>query len=56
MGRRGLGRTERGHNDLCGANPDVYTGNGQTYNLYILYYFLVLYVAGGGVRYFWPAG
>jgi formate hydrogenlyase subunit 3/multisubunit Na+/H+ antiporter MnhD subunit len=34
----------------------IYTGNGQTYNLYILYYFLVLYIAGGGVRYFWPAG
>ncbi|WP_027577952.1 proton-conducting transporter membrane subunit [Bradyrhizobium sp. Ai1a-2] len=34
----------------------LYTGNGQTYNLYILYYFLVLYVAGGGVRHLWPAG
>jgi len=34
----------------------IYTGNGQTYNLYILYYFLVLYIAGGGVRFFWPAG
>jgi hypothetical protein len=34
----------------------IYTGNGQTYNLYILYYCLVLYIAGGGVRYFWPAG
>lgn len=28
----------------------VYSGNGQTYNLYILYYFIVLYVAGGGLR------
>jgi NADH:ubiquinone oxidoreductase subunit 5 (subunit L)/multisubunit Na+/H+ antiporter MnhA subunit len=28
----------------------VYSGNGQTYNLYILYYFVVLYVAGGGLR------
>jgi formate hydrogenlyase subunit 3/multisubunit Na+/H+ antiporter MnhD subunit len=27
----------------------IYTGNGQTYNLYILYYFLLLYVAGGGL-------
>lgn len=26
----------------------IYTGDGQTYNLYILYYLLVLYVAGGG--------
>jgi formate hydrogenlyase subunit 3/multisubunit Na+/H+ antiporter MnhD subunit len=34
----------------------IYTGNGQTYSLYILYYFLVLYVAGGGVRHFWPPG
>jgi hypothetical protein len=25
----------------------VYTGNGQTYSLYILYYFITLYVAGG---------
>jgi NADH:ubiquinone oxidoreductase subunit 5 (subunit L)/multisubunit Na+/H+ antiporter MnhA subunit len=30
----------------------LYTGNGQTYNLYILYYFLALYIAGGGVRHF----
>jgi NADH:ubiquinone oxidoreductase subunit 5 (subunit L)/multisubunit Na+/H+ antiporter MnhA subunit len=32
----------------------LYTGNGQTYNLYILYYFLALYAAGGGLRYLWP--
>jgi formate hydrogenlyase subunit 3/multisubunit Na+/H+ antiporter MnhD subunit len=32
----------------------LYTGNGQTYNLYILYYFLALYVAGGGIRVVWP--
>jgi formate hydrogenlyase subunit 3/multisubunit Na+/H+ antiporter MnhD subunit len=25
----------------------IYTGNGQTYSLYILYYFLVLYIASG---------
>jgi formate hydrogenlyase subunit 3/multisubunit Na+/H+ antiporter MnhD subunit len=31
----------------------LYTGNGQTYNLYILYYVLVLYVAAGGVRHWW---
>jgi formate hydrogenlyase subunit 3/multisubunit Na+/H+ antiporter MnhD subunit len=29
----------------------LYTGNGQVYNLYILYYFLVLYVACGSLRY-----
>jgi formate hydrogenlyase subunit 3/multisubunit Na+/H+ antiporter MnhD subunit len=34
----------------------LYTGNGQTYNLYILYYFLVLYIAGGGVRHLLSAG
>jgi hypothetical protein len=28
----------------------AYSGNGQTYNLYILYYFIALYVAGGGLR------
>ena len=25
----------------------IYTGNAQTYNLYILYYFIVVYVAAG---------
>jgi formate hydrogenlyase subunit 3/multisubunit Na+/H+ antiporter MnhD subunit len=34
----------------------LYTGNGQTYNLYIMYYFLVLYIAGGGVRHLFSAG
>jgi formate hydrogenlyase subunit 3/multisubunit Na+/H+ antiporter MnhD subunit len=29
----------------------IYTGNAQTYNLYILYYFIVLYVACGGLRF-----
>jgi len=27
----------------------LYTGDGQTYNLYVLYYFVVLYVACGGL-------
>jgi formate hydrogenlyase subunit 3/multisubunit Na+/H+ antiporter MnhD subunit len=31
----------------------LYTGNGQTYNLYILYYLLALYMAGGGLRQLW---
>ncbi|NWG22874.1 MAG: proton-conducting membrane transporter [Pseudorhodoplanes sp.] len=31
----------------------LYTGNGQTYNLYVLYYVLVLYAFGGGVRLIW---
>lgn len=30
-----------------------YTGNGQTYNLFILYYFLVLYAFGGGTHQIW---
>ena len=29
----------------------LYTGNGQVYNFYILYYFLVLYVSCGSLRY-----
>ena len=28
----------------------VYTGNGRTYNLYIMYYLIVLYVFGGGTQ------
>ncbi len=28
----------------------LYTGNAQAYNLYILYYLLVLYAAGGGIQ------
>ena len=31
----------------------VYTGDGQTYALYVLYYFLALYLAAGGVQQFW---
>jgi formate hydrogenlyase subunit 3/multisubunit Na+/H+ antiporter MnhD subunit len=35
---------------LAQRSRTLYTGNGQTYSLYILFYFLVLYIAGGGVR------
>jgi hypothetical protein len=35
---------------LAGRTKLLYTGNGQTYNLYILYYFLALYLAAGGFR------
>ncbi len=35
---------------LAGRTRLLYTGNGQTYNLYILYYFLALYMAAGGLR------
>jgi formate hydrogenlyase subunit 3/multisubunit Na+/H+ antiporter MnhD subunit len=34
----------------------LYSGDGRTYNLYILYYFLVLYVGCGGLRHLWPSG
>jgi hypothetical protein len=34
----------------------LYSGNGRTYNLYVLYYFLFLYAAGGGLRHLWPWG
>jgi NADH:ubiquinone oxidoreductase subunit 5 (subunit L)/multisubunit Na+/H+ antiporter MnhA subunit len=39
---------------LAGRTRELYTGNGRTYTLYILYYFLALYVAGGGLRHLWP--
>lgn len=32
----------------AGSLRKVYTGNGQTYALYVLFYFLALYFAGGG--------
>jgi len=32
----------------------LYDGHGQTYNLYMLYYFVVLYLAGGGIQHLWP--
>ena len=31
----------------------IYTGNGQTYCLYILYYFVFLYIICGGFNRFW---
>ncbi|MDF2810171.1 MAG: dehydrogenase [Microvirga sp.] len=34
----------------------VYTGNGQTYVLYVLFYFLALYLASTGPAGFWIAG
>lgn len=34
----------------------IYTGNGQTYALYNIWYFLALYLAGGGLYYLWPNG
>jgi hypothetical protein len=32
---------------LAERTRKIYNGNGQTYSLYILYYFITLYVAGG---------
>jgi NADH:ubiquinone oxidoreductase subunit 5 (subunit L)/multisubunit Na+/H+ antiporter MnhA subunit len=39
---------------LADRTRRVYTGDGQAYCLYVLYYFIVLYVACGGVGRFWP--
>ena len=33
----------------------IYTGNGQTYCLYILYYFVFLYIMCGGFDRFWTS-
>ena len=41
---------------LAGQTRLLYSGNGQTYNLYLLYYFLTLYMAAGGLRQLWPGG
>ena len=41
---------------LAGRTRLLYSGNGQTYNLYLLYYFLTLYMAAGGLRQLWPGG
>ena len=41
---------------LAGRTRLLYSGNGQTYNLYLLYYVLTLYVAAGGLRQLWPGG
>ena len=35
---------------LAERTRKIYTGNGQTYGLYILYYFIILYVAGGALQ------
>jgi formate hydrogenlyase subunit 3/multisubunit Na+/H+ antiporter MnhD subunit len=43
----------RGTVALADGGRSIYTGNGQTYMLYVLYYFLALYAAGGGVERFW---
>src|SRR5262245_34704322 len=45
-----------GINALAGRSRLLYSGNGQTYNLYMLYYVLTLYMAAGGLRQLWPGG
>jgi NADH:ubiquinone oxidoreductase subunit 5 (subunit L)/multisubunit Na+/H+ antiporter MnhA subunit len=35
---------------IAGRARRIYTGNGQTYALYILYYFVLLYIASGILR------
>jgi formate hydrogenlyase subunit 3/multisubunit Na+/H+ antiporter MnhD subunit len=34
----------------------IYTGDGRVYNLYMLYYFVILYLAAGGLVHWWPSG
>jgi hypothetical protein len=41
---------------LAGRIRLLYTGNGQTYNLYVLCYFLVVYLLGGGLHHLWASG
>jgi NADH:ubiquinone oxidoreductase subunit 5 (subunit L)/multisubunit Na+/H+ antiporter MnhA subunit len=41
---------------LADRTRRVYTGDGQTYCLYVVYYFIVVYAAGGGLRAVWPSG
>lgn len=41
--------------DLALCARTIYTGNGQIYSLFILYYVMALYMAAGGLRYLWPA-
>ena len=48
------GATE-GAEQLAGRSRLIYTGNGQTYSLYILYYFFALYALGGGFDRIWAA-
>ncbi|MBL8883804.1 MAG: proton-conducting membrane transporter [Hyphomicrobium sp.] len=40
--------------DLALCARSIYTGNGQIYSLFILYYVMALYIAAGGLRYLWP--
>jgi formate hydrogenlyase subunit 3/multisubunit Na+/H+ antiporter MnhD subunit len=40
---------------LAARSRLIYSGNGQTYCLYVLYYFFVLYAAGGGFGRIWAA-
>jgi formate hydrogenlyase subunit 3/multisubunit Na+/H+ antiporter MnhD subunit len=39
---------------LADRTRRIYTGDGQAYCLYVLYYFIVLYVVCGGLGRFWP--
>ena len=39
---------------LADRTRRIYTGDGQAYCLYVLYYFIALYVACGGLGRFWP--
>ncbi len=49
------GGVSRGALACAGQTRRIYTGNGQTYALYVLYYFAALYLMSGGLSRFWPA-
>ena len=55
IARKFWGGISLGALSLAGLTRRIYTGNGQTYALYVLYYFLALYVASGGAQQFWAA-
>jgi formate hydrogenlyase subunit 3/multisubunit Na+/H+ antiporter MnhD subunit len=44
------GGISRGTVELADRTRRIYDGNGQTYMLYVVYYFIVLYIACGGIE------
>jgi formate hydrogenlyase subunit 3/multisubunit Na+/H+ antiporter MnhD subunit len=48
LARRLWGGLARGTLALADGTRRIYDGNGQTYMLYVVYYFIFLYISGGG--------
>jgi hypothetical protein len=42
--------------NVAGFARTLYSGNGQTYALYVIYYFLVIYFMSIGLTGFWIGG